>query len=114
MAAICGNLRAEDASPVAALTVRLSRFDFVRNHLELDKLGDPEGHADWGIRRIPSPCHHDTSNPWMLVPGIHREPPTFQKYLEPCAEIHRAWIGRNADIAKISRAIASRNVHATT
>src|SRR5258706_7864040 len=97
----------------ACVTADKSRRDFVGNHRELDKIGGAEGHADCGIRCVPPASHQDASYPRMLVPSIHRVPRAFQINLEPGAEIHRTGIGWNADIAKISRAVARRNVHAT-
>src|ERR1700732_4691234 len=49
----------------------------------------------------------------MIVPGVKGEPATIQEHLVPRAEIHRGWIGWNADVAEVARAVAGRDVHAS-
>src|SRR5258706_1205084 len=65
------------ADKVAPAIVWKSSRQFVRDHCELDKIGDSKGHADCGIRRVPATGHQDTSNPRMLVPCVHRVPRAF-------------------------------------
>src|SRR5258708_30028513 len=49
----------------------------------------------------------------MVVSRVEGEPATIQEHLVPRAEIHRGWIGWNADVAEVARAVAGRDVHAT-
>ena len=44
---------------------------------------------------------------------VEGEPATIQEHLVPRAEIHRGWIGRDADVAEVARAVAGRDVHAS-
>src|ERR1700733_11455386 len=49
----------------------------------------------------------------MVVSRVEGEPATIQEHLVPRAEIHRGWIGWNADVAEVARAVAGRDVHAS-
>ena len=85
---------------------------FVGYHLETDQLSGTEGRRNSDIGRVTSPRDHNAANPRMVVPRVKGEPATIQEYLIPCAKVHGGRIGRDADIAKIARAVPRRDVHA--
>ena len=54
----------------------------------------------------------DAADLRMIVTGVEGVPPAGQIGLEPAGKIDRLRIGRNADIAHVTGAIARRNAHA--
>jgi hypothetical protein len=47
------------------------------------------------------------------MPRIQREPAAVEEHFIPCAEIHRRWVNRHADVAKVTGAVPRRDVHAS-
>ena len=55
----------------------------------------------------------DATNPWLIMSGVEGEPSIAEKDFEPGVEIHWRRVWRNADVAKLTVAVAGRNVEAT-
>ena len=88
------------------------RSKFIRYDFETRKSGGSERRRDGNVGRITPAGDHDTPYPRTVVPGVEREPAAIKKDFIPCAEIHRRRIGWHADIAKITRAVTRRYIHA--
>src|SRR5580692_830664 len=71
-----------------------------------------ERRYDRDIGGIPPPCHQDTGDPPDVIARIECIPAASEINLDPRGEIADAPRRRSAHISQISRAIASRNVHA--
>src|SRR4051812_38000175 len=89
---------------------KLRPGDFVSPDVELLKRGCSESRRQRNIDRIPAARHQNTTNTWLVVTGVKRPPLMIQVRLEPGAEVHRRRILRNADVAEVSRRIASGDV----
>ena len=107
--------RREELSRNHLLAAILAPLDeFVGDHCKPAELRRTECRRNSHIRCVPAARDHDASNPRMIVTRIEGEPAAVEKYLEPCAEIHRRGIAGHADIAEITGTVARRDVHAPT
>src|SRR6516164_4990132 len=84
----------------------------VRNDLEARERTRSEGSNDCHIGGIATARHQNAPDTRRVVASIERVPAPAEIDLKPGAEIHRIRIGRHANVAKITGAIARRNVHA--
>jgi hypothetical protein len=85
---------------------------FIGDDVEPDQPRVAELGGDRNVRGVAAPRDDDPPYAWNVVPCVEGKPPSVQKHFEPRAEIHWRRIFRHADIAKISRAVPSGNVHA--
>jgi len=77
----------------------------------LERVGTERG-TDCYVGGIAATGHQNATDAWRVVPRVERVPPIAEIDLEPGAEIHRIGIRQNADIAKITGAVARGDVHA--
>src|SRR4029453_9937953 len=86
--------------------------DLVRPDRETRKRVGTERVADRHIRRIASTGDEHAADPRDVVPRVKRVPAPSDIRLKPGGKIHRTIRRWDADVAEITRAVASRNVHA--
>src|SRR5579864_4861412 len=93
-------------------SARSSLTHLVGPNLEAQQGVGTEGIADRHICRISPPRDQHPADTRHVVTGIEGVPVTVDIRLEPCGEIHRTVGRRHADVAEVTGAVASRNVHA--
>jgi hypothetical protein len=82
------------------------------HHLKAREIGDAKGGRHRDVRSVTTASHDNAADAGMVVTRVYRVPTAIEKDFGPGAEIHGIDIGRNADVARISGAIARGNVHA--
>ena len=70
-----------------------------------------EGRGDGDIGRIATSGNEDSSDARNVVSRIKRIPAATEVHFHPGGKIHGAIGGRNADVAKITSAVARWNIH---
>src|SRR5712691_147880 len=70
-----------------------------------------EGRGDGDIGRITPAGNEDSSDARHVVPRIKSIPAATEVHFHPGGKIHGARGGRNADVAKITGAVACWNIH---
>src|SRR4029079_3418317 len=87
-------------------------FHLVGDDLERGERMRAERGRDGHVGGVAPTRDENAANTRNIVARIERVPAAVEEHLEPGAEIHRGRVGRNADIAEITGAIARRDVHA--
>lgn len=65
------------------------------------------------VRGVTPARHQDASDAWRVVARVECLPASAEVNLKPSAEIHRRTVRGHTDVAKVTGAIACRNIHVT-
>ena len=84
----------------------------VGHHFKAHQIGDSKRGGDRDVCSVAAAPHDDAAYAGMVVTCVHSVPASIEKDLKPGAEVHRVDINRHADVAKITCALARRDVHA--
>src|SRR5216683_3879875 len=84
----------------------------VRPDLEAQQRVRAERIADCDVSRIAASRNENPADPWHIVSRVKDVPAAAEIRLDPSGEIHWPIRRQDADVAKITGAVACRNVHA--
>src|SRR3984893_3393802 len=90
------------------------RGDFLGHHSKAAQSVRAECRSNCNIRRIAAAGDQHAADAGDVVARIKGVPGATEVGFEPGCEIHRRVRDRHADIAKITRAVSRRDVHAAT